>query len=264
MSGIQGSPTGGRHTASAAGPRVSMPPMPALAGARLTAAAAVVVAAVVAVAAGAPAVLRAPLSFTAVALLCWESQRLMRQRGVDRLALIFGTLLTVPVIAGSVADALGLGLGRIVWAVLLAIGSGAVLTIAARTTAASRRTPAATRPGARSRNLTALAGGLVVAALAVGVLTTAPKVDPLELSLAGRSSGGTSVTVVVTTHDKAPGPLWLTARDAAGTDVAHLPVSIGADTSRTIRLQVPARDAVTIELTDQENSAPLRTLVVDR
>jgi hypothetical protein len=222
-----------------------------------------VLAAVAAVLVGAPVPVTAALTLTALVAVAERLSRTRAQPALDAVLVAFGGTLIGLILVGLVLGVTGIGLRATSWA----IAGGAValvgLGLAEGLAPASRRRPSWLRVPAWTDVAWALVvGSVVVLALVVSVRAT----DRGEVAPVQMSFGAVAATTaqIVVTADRPTGQLELRTQASDGTSLSYPLFSVEPGRSLTTSVVLPETGRFIITLNNPAQTAPLRSLILDR
>jgi anti-sigma-K factor RskA len=223
-----------------------------------------VVVAAGAVLAGAPTALAAPLSLLALVVVAERLVRPRGARGSGALLVGAGGLLVTLILVGLLLGLSRIGLRPASWAISLAVVGLAGLALAEwRGAATARRRPAWLRIRSWFDVGWALAStAVVILALTIAVRATdRADVSPVQMSFGTITAS--SVQVVVST-DRPTAELELQTEAADGTSLSYPVFTVQRGTPVTNSIVLPQKGRFIITLNNPDQSAPLRTLILNR
>ena len=212
----------------------------------------------------APTWMATPLVVLTVAAVVQLVARGRGRGGIDAWVAGLGGLLVTLVLLGLVLNLLPGGLDRVSWSIGLGVvGTIALLGSTKATYAKGRPSPSVQQLGhvLRGASWYALSAVVLVVALLISVHDT-NRSERAPLALSVQRSSGTTATIVVTSSRDA-GPYTMVVDAGNGAVPVRTDFSITPGTPVEQALTVPAGKRVTVELTDANSGAAVRTVILD-
>jgi cobalamin synthase len=223
---------------------------------------AAVAVAVAVVLVGAPTAVTTTLVALAAAAVVHGLVRRRARGAVDAVLVGIGGLLSALVVVGVVTSLVGVPLRTTTWAPVLGVLSVVALLVDSRRSAP----PAADRTlgRGRRRDLPWFVAAVAVVAVAVGISVESVRrndIAPIAMSIGVVK--GTQVQVHLSS-DESAGPFELRTETGDGNSISYPLVSVAPGQPADVTVQLPVKGRYVITLNNPRDSAPVRTLTVDR